>query len=150
MGGHAAVYTLIQETDDPTLTMQQRETAVSLYAGDFLEGFYVNDAPDFEHWMTSCEYFQQAMIHVLMDLASRHVARRGPARGQAMLSRLLTMAPGNEAAHRLMMQLLANTGRAKPPFCNSIPCAAISLTSLASSQSQRPWSCMINCWKEAV
>ena len=103
---------LLQEMDDATLTMQQRQAAVSLYVGDFLEGFHVDDAPDFDHWVTSMrEYFQQAMIHALMELARWHVTHHDQAASLAALSRLLALAPGNEAGHRLMMQVLTHTGQ---------------------------------------
>lgn len=103
---------LLQKVDDPALTMQQNQTAVSLYTGDFLDGFCVDDAPEFEQWVTTTrEYFQQRIIHVLMDLARWHAVNGDPAASLATLSRLLSLAPGNEAAHRLMMQVLANTGQ---------------------------------------
>lgn len=103
---------LLQETDDPSLAMQQHQAAVTLYTGDFLEGFHIDDAPEFEQWVTiQREYFRQMMISALMDLAHSYATQRDPQASQATLSRLLAMAPGHEAAHRLMMQVLAQTGQ---------------------------------------
>ncbi|MCB0088684.1 MAG: hypothetical protein KDE54_12280, partial [Caldilineaceae bacterium] len=36
---------LLQETDDATAAIQQCQAAITLYTGDFLEGFHVDDAP---------------------------------------------------------------------------------------------------------
>ncbi|MCB0121459.1 MAG: NACHT domain-containing protein, partial [Caldilineaceae bacterium] len=103
---------LLQETDDSALTIQQRQTAVSLYSDEFLAGFHVDDAPEFEHWATTKrEYFQQILIQALMDLARLHAESHDPTASLTTLSRLLALAPGNEAAQRLMMQLLAKTGQ---------------------------------------
>ncbi|MCB0110874.1 MAG: AAA family ATPase, partial [Caldilineaceae bacterium] len=103
---------LLQETDDSALAMQQRQAAVALYVGDFLEGFHIDGAPEFEHWVNATrESFQQSLIQTLMDLARLHATHRDQTASLATLSRLLTVAPGNEAAGRLMMQVLANTGQ---------------------------------------
>ncbi len=32
-------------------TIQSLQSALALYRGDFLEGFYGRDAPDFEQWV---------------------------------------------------------------------------------------------------
>lgn len=46
------------------------ETAVSLYAGPFLDGFYVSDAPEFERWAEEeRSRFARAYAHALQTLA---------------------------------------------------------------------------------
>lgn len=103
---------LLQETDDATAAIQQCQAAITLYTGDFLEGFHVDDAPDFELWITMRrEAFHQTLVHALMQLARWYAQHNDATASLATLSRLLTMAPGHEAAHRLTMQVLANTGQ---------------------------------------
>src|SRR5689334_8280264 len=35
------------------LAAKQFEASLALYRGDFLTGFFIDDAPDFEHWLQS-------------------------------------------------------------------------------------------------
>jgi DNA-binding SARP family transcriptional activator len=90
------------------------EAAVALYSGDFLEGFYVRDAPAFEEWMLAQRARLRELalqgLHTLAD----HYARQGEA-GQAkgidFTTRLLALEPWREDAHRALMLLLAQSGQ---------------------------------------
>jgi DNA-binding SARP family transcriptional activator/predicted ATPase len=88
--------------------------AVELYRGDFLEGFYVRQAPAFEEWiLTEQTRLRELALRALHTLAA-HYARLGDAgRAPAIdyTSRLLALEPWREESHRQMMLLLALAGQ---------------------------------------
>jgi len=86
--------------------------SLRLYRGDFLEGFHVRDAPDFEDWMLTerarlCELALQA-LHTLTQF---HASRGQFTEAKAFASRLLSFDPWREEAHRQLMLLQARTGQ---------------------------------------
>lgn len=88
------------------------QTALALYRGDFLEGFYVRDAPDFEQWLLGQR--AQYREHVLQGLhALAAYAEQAGHLPQAIAHtrRLLTLEPWREEAHRRLMALLAASGQ---------------------------------------
>jgi predicted ATPase/DNA-binding SARP family transcriptional activator len=88
------------------------ETAVPHYKGDFLAGFFLEDAAPFDDWAaTRRERLHQQALQALAWLAAFHQENgRYP---QAILHtrRQLELEPWREPAHRQMMQLLAATGQ---------------------------------------
>ena len=51
--------------------------AVQLYRGEFLAGFYVRNAAEFEAWMLAeKDRLRETLLHCLETLAGRAVARR--------------------------------------------------------------------------
>jgi DNA-binding SARP family transcriptional activator len=56
-------------------TIQPLQAALALYRGDFLEGFYVRDAPDFEQWVLvqRAQYREAAVqgLYVLITFAEQ-------------------------------------------------------------------------------
>lgn len=84
---------------------------LALFRGDFLEGIFVRDAPDFEDWALVervrlrelALYGWEALAQLLMD--SGDYAGAGEAAG-----RLLAMDPWREETHRQLMLLHARTG----------------------------------------
>ena len=97
--------------------MQDRDVkllddAVQLYKGDFLEGFYVRDAPAFEEWvLPERERLRQKMLQALYRLAAYYTARGHYARGIDYTTRLLALEPWHEEVHQQMMLLLALSGQ---------------------------------------
>ena len=88
------------------------DEAVQLYKGDFLEGFYVRDAPAFEEWvLPERERLRQKMQQALYRLAAYYTARGLYARGIDYTSRLLVLEPWHEEVHQQMMLLLALSGQ---------------------------------------
>src|SRR5262245_19867483 len=85
---------------------------VELYRGDFLEGFYTHDAPEFEQWvLTERTRLRERYLHGL-HLLSDHLASRGDPAGAAdALRRVLKEEPWREEAHRQLMLLLAQSGQ---------------------------------------
>jgi DNA-binding SARP family transcriptional activator/predicted ATPase len=88
------------------------EDAVSLYRGDFLEGFYVHSAPAFEEWVLSeRERLRQMALHALYRLVGHYTAKGDYGQGLDHATRLLTLEPWHEEVHQQMMLLLALSGQ---------------------------------------
>ena len=94
--------------------IQSLVEAVELYRGDFLEGFYVRQAPAFEEWTLA----QRARLHELAMQALHRLAvhygqqgQAGHAAGIDYTTRLLALEPWREDAHRQLMLLLARSGQ---------------------------------------
>jgi predicted ATPase len=87
---------------------------VALYRGDFLEGFYVRDAPTFEEWvLVQGTRLRELALQALHRL-SKHYAEQGEVGledGIKYTSRLLALEPSREEAHRGLMLLLAQSGQ---------------------------------------
>ena len=109
-----AVYALLQE-------------AVVLYQGDFLAGFFVRDAPDFEEWMLAQRVrYRELALHTLHTLTEHHLSRGEYGRAIDFATRLLALDAWREEAHRQLMLALARSGqrscspgpvRNLPPAC---------------------------------
>jgi DNA-binding SARP family transcriptional activator/predicted ATPase len=85
--------------------------AVTLYRGDFLEGFSVKEAPAFEEWvLLQRERLREKLLHTLDLLVEDALQRAEYATGAQYATRLLTLDPWREPAHRQMMMLLARSG----------------------------------------
>ncbi|MCB0104491.1 MAG: AAA family ATPase, partial [Caldilineaceae bacterium] len=83
-----------------------------LYAGDFLEGFYVLNAPAFEEWVM----LQRGRLRELMLQGLQRLSLRLHADGQlddaiTATRRILALEPWREDAHCQLMALLAQNGQ---------------------------------------
>jgi predicted ATPase/DNA-binding SARP family transcriptional activator len=88
------------------------ETAVSLYQGDFLTGFTLRDAPEFDEWQRfQTEQLRHKLAIALQALIRWHSQRAEWEPALAYGRRWLTLDPVHEPAHRTLMQLYASTGR---------------------------------------
>jgi DNA-binding SARP family transcriptional activator/predicted ATPase len=86
-------------------------TAVGLYRGDFLAGFSLRDAPDFDTWQTyQSEALRLELAVALEKLATGLAARRQVEQALPLALRWLALDPPNEVGHRLLMRLYAATG----------------------------------------
>ena len=86
--------------------------SLSLYRGDFLEGFFVRDAPAFEDWMlTERARLRELALQALHTLTHFHISRGNFTEAKTYASRLLTFDPWREEAHRQLMLLQARTGQ---------------------------------------
>lgn len=86
--------------------------AVDLYRGDFLDGFHVSQAPDFEAWVLDerGQLHQTAVqsLHVLTEYLTH---QGNTALGIKYASRLLALEPWREETHRQLMHLLVWSGQ---------------------------------------
>ena len=92
--------------------MRRLEEAVALYRGEFLEGFYVRNAPAFEEWVLSeREHLRQMAVHALFSLVAHYTTGGDYGRGLSYATRLLMLEPWHEEVHQQMMFLLALSGQ---------------------------------------
>lgn len=86
--------------------------ALRLYRADFLEGFHVRDAPDFEDWMLAERArLRELALQALHTLTQFHTQRGHFTEAISFASRLLSFDPWREEAHRQLMLLQARTGQ---------------------------------------
>lgn len=86
--------------------------AIDLYQGDFLDGFYVKNAPAFEEWMfTQRVRWHDLAVQILHTLVADCLHQKSYSDGIAYAKRLLTLDPWREEAHRQLMELLAGNGQ---------------------------------------
>ncbi len=105
---HGSSGPLAHSTGGP---MRLRE-AVEQYKGDFLEGFYVRDAPDFDEWAVGQrERLRQLVLQALHELAVHHSARGEYSQAADCLAQLISLDPWREDAHRQLMLVLAYSGQ---------------------------------------
>ena len=85
--------------------------AVQLYQGKFLEGFDLRGS-EFEGWLSSVrQQLNEKAIGALNKLLSHEVAAGDVERGITMATRLLSLDPLQEGAHRSLMKLYCRQGR---------------------------------------
>jgi len=93
-------------------TIHRLQAALAFYRGDFLEGFYVRDAPDFEQWLlTQRAHYREVMINGLHGLAIYAEQQGDLTQAITHHRRLLRLEAWREEAHRQLMTLLARTGQ---------------------------------------
>jgi DNA-binding SARP family transcriptional activator len=87
------------------------DEAAQLYGGDFLEGFFVGGAPEFEEWQRStAEELRLMAGEVLSQLARARAAQGRYTEAIAAVSRWIDLDQLHEPAHRLLMLLRAWAG----------------------------------------
>lgn len=87
------------------------QTALSLYRGGFLEGFYV-DSSEFERWMVAeRNRLVRRLVQGLHLLANYDLQQQRYERGIEIVERLLMLDDLDEEAHRLYMVSLALSGQ---------------------------------------
>ncbi len=97
---------------DPEAASVILTDSLALYRGDFLEGFHVRDAPDFEDWMLAERArLRELALQSLHTLTQFHTSRGNFTEAMTFASRLLAFDPWREEAHRQLMLLQARTGQ---------------------------------------
>lgn len=88
------------------------QTVCQLYRADFLTGFEVPHAAEFETWTLAVrEQVRQTAVRALYDHIETAVQTQQAALGIQAARKLLTIEPWHEAAHRQLMRLLAADGQ---------------------------------------
>ncbi len=88
------------------------QTAVQLYRGEFLQEFYIRQAPDFDNWLQEQRtWFHNQAVTAHNAWASYLQAQNSYDEGIRVARQLLTLEPTREASHRLLMELLARSGQ---------------------------------------
>ena len=82
------------------------ERAAALYRGDFLEGFYLDDALMFEDWqLLEAENLRGLATEVMSRLAEIHLESGLDVKAEMWARRLSEICPLCGAAHRVLMEL---------------------------------------------
>jgi len=88
------------------------QTAVSLYQGDFLDGFTLPDAPQFEEWVLAQRArLREMALSALHTLITHFAAQAEYEAAIAYTRQLLAIEPWREEGHRELMRLLALAGQ---------------------------------------
>jgi DNA-binding SARP family transcriptional activator/tetratricopeptide (TPR) repeat protein len=102
-------------------TLQQRlsaasvpeyEAAVALYRGEFLAGFFLQEASRFEEWQVrERERLHRLVLDGLQRLVDQALTCGDYPAGTSLAHRLLELEPLSEMVHRQLMELLARAGQ---------------------------------------
>lgn len=98
----------------PGLTgdVERLQSAVDQYQGDFLSGFFVDDAPEFEEWqIMERERLRSLAIQAMHQLSTYYVQEHRVGPGLLVARRLLDIEPWREESHQLLMRLLVWDGQ---------------------------------------
>jgi predicted ATPase/DNA-binding SARP family transcriptional activator len=96
----------------PAIRIAALQQAAARYQGDFLAGFYVRDAPEFEEWLLAQRArYRELALHTLHTLAEHHLSRGEYGRAIDCAARLLALDAWREEAHRQLMTALAHSGQ---------------------------------------
>ena len=92
-------------------TPEMLEQAIELYTGDFLEDFNLKESM-FEEWLTEQrDRWRERALDAMTKLLNHHLNSGDTERGIAAASRLLSIDPLQEHAHRALMRLYVQQGR---------------------------------------
>jgi predicted ATPase/DNA-binding SARP family transcriptional activator len=98
--------------DLTSLTNDSLMTALQLYRGDFLQGFSVDDSPEFDAWQRQeAEILRVEFAAGNETLIAKLCARQDYGEAITVARRCLTFLPDHESVHRALMELYALSGR---------------------------------------
>ena len=100
--------------------------AVSLYRGDFLEGFSLPDSAAFEEWaLLERERLQRLAVDTLRRVAECHERRGEYEEALGYTRRWLELEPWQEEAHRWLMRVLALSGQRNAALAQYEACRSV-------------------------
>ncbi len=92
-------------------TRQDAQSVVQVYHGNFLQGFFVGDAPAFEHWAERERQHLHGLAFRATWLLAEQAERNGDGYGAAQWARrAAALTPDDEPALRKLMELLDRLG----------------------------------------
>ena len=96
---------------EETLAANQFEASLDLYRGDFLTGFFIDAAPDFDHWLQSQRARLRGEAARAAERAGRALELKGDIRGALDFARRsLELANNDERALRKLLELQDRVG----------------------------------------
>ncbi|MBX3014990.1 MAG: tetratricopeptide repeat protein [Caldilineaceae bacterium] len=114
------------QTLSPLMTVEELQQTLDLYQGEFLEGFYVRGAPNFEEWMLlEREHLYELHMQGLHALVARLMDREDYRAAYVVTQRLLTLEPWHEEIHRQQMFCLAAIGRINEALAQYTTCCQL-------------------------
>ncbi len=115
---HEPYWLDVEELENAAISLPTAQTvatlavAADLYRGDFLAGFYVQDAPQFEQWvLNERTRLRTAALQLHQTLAHFYAQQGELALAMDYTRRLLQLEPWHETAHRQLMLWLAQSGQ---------------------------------------
>jgi predicted ATPase/DNA-binding SARP family transcriptional activator len=94
------------------LAQGQLREALGLYRGDFLRGFHLPGSPAFEVWADDeRDRLHELAVGAYQELALQHAARAETDEAIRLARGLLQLEPFHEPTQRLLLRLLAQSGR---------------------------------------
>jgi DNA-binding SARP family transcriptional activator len=112
-------------------TPDQLAAAVDLYRGEFLEEFYVRDAPVFEEWVYQQRLvLQEEMLSACQRLAGRAIEQGGYETAVTYARRMISLDSVREDAHRYLMTALALNGQRGAALSHYETCRQIMMDEL--------------------
>jgi DNA-binding SARP family transcriptional activator len=85
--------------------------AIKLYRGDFLDGFFLKDSPDFDSWVQSTrDHYRHLYLSALRQIAEASEANHQLEQAITCTHLLLSADPLSEEAHARLMRLYWLTG----------------------------------------
>jgi DNA-binding SARP family transcriptional activator len=101
----------LPETNMSPDFLARLDQAISLYQGDFLDGFYIDGCPAFEQWqLLTSEALRRQVVTAIGCLIRWHAGHGDIARAQQYAWRSLELGPLLEETHGHVMRLLAQGG----------------------------------------
>jgi len=105
-------YTIPREENYTVSNLVKLQNALSLYQGDFLDGFYLPDAELFEEWaFGQRESLKFTVINGFLHLITGYRILNNYIDGIRWAHRVLEIDPYNETAHSQLIYLLAANGQ---------------------------------------
>lgn len=87
-------------------------SALPLYRGDLLDGFYLEDAPRFNEWLLlTREKLRQRVVGAFRQLCTEYQEQQDWVKGISLAQRWLALDELDEEALRHLLQLLAGSGQ---------------------------------------
>jgi DNA-binding SARP family transcriptional activator len=94
------------------ITDGRTDEALRLYGGDFLEGFHLAGAPEFERWQSERrEWLRESVVAAAVSSAAAAESARDPESAIEHLRRALEISPLDELVIRRLLVLLNRAGR---------------------------------------
>ena len=96
---------------EASLEAGQLSAALELYQGDLLAGFFIGDAPEFEHWLDrERERLRRRATEAAWALADESEAEENAPDAKRWARRAVTFAPDDESVLRRLIALLDRVG----------------------------------------
>jgi Tol biopolymer transport system component len=131
-------FDLVEKSKVSQKNIHLLEEAISIYRGEFLEGFRIGNSRVFDEWVTIKreQNHRQALI-ASQDLSRHYQASGDYERALSSAWRVVELEPWREQAHRHLMRLLAQSGQREAALVQYESCQQILARELDIEPSQQ-------------
>lgn len=117
---------------------QNLEDAVSLYQGDFLADFYLDDSNPFEEWVeTQQQTLRRQALDALETLTTIHMRQKNFPQARSYAQRQLEIDDLRESAYRQFMEILALDGQREEALAHYEQCRRLLAEELGMAPTSR-------------